>query len=545
MNAMNYADKADERLKRIAVAVLIRAFRSCAGLLLVASMLLSLSAAAADRALLIGINDYSHGGFSPLSGTLNDVKSMTELLQQGFEVAPENIKTLVDKQATRQAILKSMDDWLIAGSGRDDRVFFYYSGHGYYQPDLDGDESGPDQDGRDEVLVAADAQCSDNLSECKNFILDDEIGARLDQLDGRSVFVMIDSCHSGTATRSLGLGQGTATRKLRKASGATRAIGTVSELPDTAMERKAHAREQGFVEASNQVVALFAVSAYQEAPEDHSPDLPNGANTVGFFTDRVVRGLLKQQADASGDGEVSFAELLGYARDEGKNFCAKNPNNGACNRGVTPTFDVKPEWQGKSVLSFGKRPPIETDSVATTQEAESIRLDTVENILAHGNSAGLEVSIANGNTLREGDNLRLNIKADRPGLLVVYDVDVNGQLSKLYPSENGIALAAGIDGKPAGWVRPGYEIVMPDAYSGALWPVSPPYGKGKLVILLVEDGEQVEQQIAATRAFEVVERPVQVLGELRESLDALIPVDEITNRLSDWSVTTVDYEIVR
>lgn len=515
----------------------------CSAFALAALVYLPHDSLAADRALLIGINDYSYGGFTPLAGTLNDVQSMTQLLTDGFEVAPEDIKVLTDKKATRQAILDSMDEWLIGGSEPDDRVFFYYSGHGYYQPDQDGDESGPDQDGRDEVLVAADAECPDSMEDCRNFILDDEIGDRLDQLAGRSVFVMIDSCHSGTATRNLGLSRGLATRKLRKPGSATRAIMNETELPATSTARKAHAREQGFVEADSNVVALFAVSAYQEAPEDISPDLPKGANTVGFFTDRIVRGLLKSQADASGDGSVSFAELLSYARDEGKRFCDSNPNNGACNRGVTPTFEVRPEWQGKSVLDFGRRSSAETSE--QSQQAQSISRDMVENIMSHGNSANLRVSTTSGNTLRVGDNLQLRIKADKPGLLVVYDVDVNGKLSKLYPSENGVALAAGVDGKPAGWVRPGLEIVMPDSYAGAVWPVSPPYGKGKLLILLVEDGEQVERQVSATKAFTVVERPEQALSELRDSLNALIPVDETSNRVADWSVTTLDYEIVQ
>jgi len=130
-----------------------------------------------------------------------------------------------------------------------------------------------------------------------------------------------------------------------------------------------------------------------------------------------------------------------------------------------------------------------------------------------------------------GDNLRLNITADRSGLLVVYDLDVNGKLSKLYPSPNGVALAARANGKSAGWIKPDIDIVMPDAYAGAVWPVSPPYGQGRLIALLIEDAAQVEAQIQKTRSFEVVERPLQQLGQLRE--------------VANWSVTQVDYEIVQ
>lgn len=496
---------------------------------------------AADRALLVGINDYSYGGLQPLSGTLNDVESMTRLLQDGFDLDAADIKTLTDQNATRKAILDAMDQWLVEGSAKNDRVFFYYSGHGYYQLDQDGDESGPDQDGRDEVLVPADADCSDGLTECKNFILDDEIGSRLDQLSDRSVFVMIDSCHSGTATRNLGISDGLPTRKLRQQRSATRSLNNSTDLPSSKAAQAAHRNETGFLKGSDNMVALFAVSSYQEAPEDYSPDLPKGANAVGFFTDRIVRGLLNSDADTSGDGDVSFAELLSYARDEGVIFCENNPHNGACRRGVTPTFEVKPALQGHSVLGFGKS----EEESSTNPDQEIVTTDSIDNILAHGNDAGLSVQIASGNQLQPGDNLRLNIRAEREGLLVVFDLDVNGNLSKLYPSPNGVALAARVDGKAAGWIKPGVRIVMPDAYAGAVWPVSPPYGKGRLIALLIEDADEVEQKISATRAFEVVERPTQQLGELRESLNALIPIDEITSRVAKWSVTQVDYEIVQ
>jgi len=323
---------------------------------------------AADRALLIGINDYSVGGFSPLSGTLNDVASMNMLLQEGFELDAADIKTLTDQDATRQAILDTMDEWLIDGSSKDDRVFFYYSGHGYYQLDQDGDESGPGEDGRDEVLVAADAICSEGMSKCENFILDDEIGSRLDQLSDRSVFVMIDSCHSGTATRNLGVSDGLPTRKLKRAQDSYRSLSNPTDLPITRQSRIAHRKEQGFLQARENMVALFAVSSYQEAPEDYSPDLPKGANAVGFFTDRIVRGLLKSTADLSGDGNVSFAELLSYARQEGITFCDDNPNNGACRRGITPTFDIHPQWQGKRVLEFGSKYASDVDSQSANSQ---------------------------------------------------------------------------------------------------------------------------------------------------------------------------------
>ncbi|HNC46735.1 MAG TPA: caspase family protein, partial [Acidobacteriota bacterium] len=54
-------------------------------------------------ALLVGIDAYP--GHNRLNGCLNDVRSFNQLLVQGFGLNTSHILVLVDKDATRQAIL--------------------------------------------------------------------------------------------------------------------------------------------------------------------------------------------------------------------------------------------------------------------------------------------------------------------------------------------------------------------------------------------------------------------------------------------------------
>jgi Caspase domain len=141
------------------------------------------SALARPRALLIGINDYSASGLPSLSGAVNDVQAMRELLvaRYGFEVV-----VLTDRAATREAILRAIATQLTGENN-----FFYYAGHGSQVRNSRSDE--PDQ--LDESIVAADAARADirdkELRRLFNRILDR--GARLT--------VMIDACHSGSGAR--------------------------------------------------------------------------------------------------------------------------------------------------------------------------------------------------------------------------------------------------------------------------------------------------------------------------------------------------------
>ena len=161
---------------------------------------------AKTRALVIGINAYPEirvngvGGARNLRGATNDAKNVKEALTEHFEVKPDEIKLLVDAEASRDAILASFRDWLIDGTEKGDRVVFYYAGHGAQVEDDSGDEG---DDKFDEVLVPSDTKGELEGPEAglSGFITDDEIGKLLAELPGREVMMIVDACHSGTITR--------------------------------------------------------------------------------------------------------------------------------------------------------------------------------------------------------------------------------------------------------------------------------------------------------------------------------------------------------
>ncbi|MEN0040448.1 MAG: hypothetical protein AAF764_03830, partial [Pseudomonadota bacterium] len=82
-------------------------------------------------------------------------------------------------------------------------VIITMSGHGTQQRDISGDEA----DGRDEVFLPADtARSEPGSGVIPNAIIDDELGdaVRAIRRKGADVWLVVDSCHSGSALRAGG-----------------------------------------------------------------------------------------------------------------------------------------------------------------------------------------------------------------------------------------------------------------------------------------------------------------------------------------------------
>lgn len=176
-------------------------------LCIVCSLVVSLPGLAQNRyALLVGINEwmkinpsktgiYSRPKDIPeLSGCLNDVNTVSDILKARFGFQDKNIFTLKNKQATRDEILKSLDA-AKARCHKGDVFFFYFSGHGSQIYN----EASPELDKMDETICPYDA-----ILKNKD-IRDKQIAMILQDFLDKGVIVtaMFESCHSGSIARGL------------------------------------------------------------------------------------------------------------------------------------------------------------------------------------------------------------------------------------------------------------------------------------------------------------------------------------------------------
>ena len=145
-----------------------------------------------SKCLIVGINDY--GGECDLHGCVNDAKDVANTLSV-IHVAPPSAKSIrirTDARATKKNILSDLR-WLIRDVRPGDTRIFWYSGHGSYVLDTSGDEG----DKKDECLVPHDYDSA-------GMITDDEIQDAIQGFPtGATLEIFLDSCFSGTATRSI------------------------------------------------------------------------------------------------------------------------------------------------------------------------------------------------------------------------------------------------------------------------------------------------------------------------------------------------------
>ena len=166
-----------------------------------------------NYALLIGANEYRNLDERWwLNGPKNDVEMVRDYLLTEAPVpfAADHVTMLTDgvegvEPATLEAIRAAFAD-LTAKAQPGDFIYLHFSGHGTQAPATDDPN---ELDGLDELFLPVDiGKWNDSVGHVENALVDDEIGAMVDALRARGadVWVVFDSCHSGTATRAVDAG---------------------------------------------------------------------------------------------------------------------------------------------------------------------------------------------------------------------------------------------------------------------------------------------------------------------------------------------------
>ena len=159
----------------------------------------AMAALAEQRALLVGVGKYSVPGID-LPGIDLDLERMQDtLILMGFD--DSQIHSLLDDKATSKNVFREFEIWLKQGVKAEDRVVFYFSGHGSNTPDLDGDEA----DGVDEVLVTHDVRRvrRDGRAALTGVVTDDKLASLIAAIPSENVWIIVDACHSGTVSRGV------------------------------------------------------------------------------------------------------------------------------------------------------------------------------------------------------------------------------------------------------------------------------------------------------------------------------------------------------
>lgn len=151
--------------------------------------------------VFVGISDYADERIHDLRVCHRDASEMAKVLRQFGQIGQGWV--LLNEQATRQNIEQTIRSRVAQATRPGDSVIIYWSGHGSRCADDGGDE----EDGFDEYLVPHDGNLDSVATIRKTMILDDTFGRWIQELDGRRILIILDTCHSGgqsSAQKSIG-----------------------------------------------------------------------------------------------------------------------------------------------------------------------------------------------------------------------------------------------------------------------------------------------------------------------------------------------------
>ncbi|MEO9827225.1 MAG: caspase family protein [Paracoccaceae bacterium] len=443
---------------------------------LATSLMIATAALAEDRALVIGIDDYSAlAEANDLNGAAADAERIETFLTDTLAFPSGSITRLTNAAASSDAILSTLIDTVVRETNPGERVVFYFAGLGTVLPD------------GTPALIAHDGNTL--LGQIPLGTLAEIIGVIAD----RDVAVFLDASFDGGPFGTRGLPGANA-----------------SAFPE--------------FDASLWMAAQTGQFAWEAVDR-------------GVFTDALLDGAV--HGDANSDGTVTNGEMLSHTTMLMQSWCEDHAACSITGRGFAPAFSgdeagVLATKSAPIVVPVIAEPIIKDDGLpASFRET----LGFVTDLFAPSNDARLTLSIKGGDALQVGDLVSFTVSADRPGTLLLLDVDPVGQLAQVYPSQ--------LSAEDGTRVSPGQPLIIPSALGANGRPlrirVTEPSGQGLLLGLFIEgDLPQLTALLPAGINGGPVPNASQSLFEISQRL---LRLEADADQPIAWSATYLPYRI--
>lgn len=331
---------------------------------------------AANKALIFGVGKYQDPQ-NNLPGIDLDT-NMAQQLAARLDISPSNIKLVTDESASINGMRQAMK-WAATGVNADDTVLIYLSGHGSQVTDKNGDE----EDGYDETLYLYDGHFTD-----------DEFGQLIKAIPSQNVLVFIDSCHSGTVTKSWS--------SSGNAFNAKRGISKFVRPTTPPATSRGLARKDFVVEAAGDNYLLIA------AAQDN------------------------QQAVASEDGSIFTKALLDTfekKRGENRDFTWNEVFEDTKRSVIAADKNFYPNLEGNKQLANKSIHVVDVVSTANTSSARPVWRET-ESVVGQGVSFAIQMP----SSITEGQLLSLTFDIPTEGYLNIVAVNPLDKATVLFPN---------------------------------------------------------------------------------------------------------------
>jgi peptidoglycan/xylan/chitin deacetylase (PgdA/CDA1 family)/uncharacterized caspase-like protein len=275
-------------------------------------------------AVIIGVNDYQN--WPKLRYAVNDATAVEETLVNKFGFKRDHIRKLIDRDATRQRIMQVLGDEFtdVNKIQREDRVFFFFAGHGATRTFGDGRQIG--------FIVPVDADRENYVSTAISMT---QLRDASDLIAAKHIYFVMDSCYSGLA--------------LSRGAGA-------------------FSRDRTYLEEVTRRTARQILTA-GGADQQVSDDGPGGHSV---FTWALLQGL-DGKADLDGNGVITASELGAYISPIVASFSKQTPSVGNMvgSEGGEFLFELQPEALTTAT------PPSDRKSVQLNSQLETLQKEVV------------------------------------------------------------------------------------------------------------------------------------------------------------------------
>jgi len=362
---------------------------------LLVSGALTAGPAQADRAVVVGVNEYPKlAQGSNLEGCVNDAKGIeTTLKAQGFEVV-----SLTNEQASKDGIMAALAD-MKTRSHADERFVFYFAGHGTVATDGAS------------TLLPGDASEKDERSDIGR----DELYQAILAIPARSRTALLDACFSGGLSRK-GIGHRVKkTRAYRRGGAAAAPLRRDIEAGTDSNEHIAGGAE----------ILYFTASLANQTSGEDDFDGARGGVFTHFLTARLkkaspqtlwnevqkdVTGEVADYMDQTQTPKLSPAEYSGRRIFEGKDNPKVEPK---------PDPKVEPKPDNKPV----PKRTVWDDFNEDRTEASQFSL----------------VMTPGQNAFKIGQTFHFEVKSAQSGWLVLLEKDTDGKVYLLSPRNGSLA----------------------------------------------------------------------------------------------------------
>jgi hypothetical protein len=165
-------------------------------------------------------------------------------------------------------------------------------------------------------------------------------------------------------------------------------------------------------------------------------------------------------------------------------------------------------------------------------------------ILNVNNPAGISIEVLPGSEVAVGTTISFRVSVEKPGYLVVVDVDSSGRLTQIYPNTQSLANPNGVADK-ANFLERGKPRVIPDPRerTSFRFVAAPPTGVDMLVAILSDKPVQMIDLPDVPAALAGRASALEYVKDTTIGLKILPATDTGTIREPKWSFATKFYVI--